>query len=113
VIVRKDAQKSDARQMNRNLLLSPRAEVDTKPQLEIYADDVKCTHGATVGQLDPVEMFYLRTRGLDETAARQLLIHAFANDLVDRVADAAVRRLVYRAIDARLPGRESATGLDA
>lgn len=113
VLVRKDAQKSDARQMNRNLLLSPRTEVDTKPQLEIYADDVKCTHGATVGQLDPVELFYLRTRGLDETAARQLLIHAFANDLVDRIADPGARAFIYRAIDARLPGRESETGSGA
>ncbi len=113
VHVREDAQKTDAKQMNRNLLLSPRTEVDTKPQLEIYADDVKCSHGATVGQLDPVELFYLRSRGLDEHDARQLLIHAFANDLVDRVADDAVRDYVYRALDARLPGRESATETEA
>jgi len=106
VHVREDAQKTDAKQMNRNLLLSSRAEVDAKPQLEIYADDVKCSHGATVGQLDPVELFYLRSRGLDENDARQLLIHAFANDLVDRVADPAVRHFVYHALDSRLPGRE-------
>ncbi len=105
VMVREDAQKTDAKQMNRNLLLSPRAEVDSRPQLVIYADDVKCTHGATVGQLDPVEMFYLRSRGLDENEARELLIHAFANDLVDRVADDAVRGFIYHALDARMPGR--------
>ena len=106
VLVRENAQKTNAQQMNRNLLLSSRAEVDAKPQLEIYADDVKCSHGATIGQLDPVEMFYLRSRGLDEHDARQLLIHAFANDLVDRVAHEGVRHLVYHALDARLPGRE-------
>jgi Fe-S cluster assembly protein SufD len=106
VHVREDAQKTDAKQMNRNLLLSSRAEVDAKPQLEIYADDVKCAHGATVGQLDPKELFYLRSRGLDEHDARQLLIHAFANDLVDRIADPGVRAFVYHALDARLPGRE-------
>jgi len=109
VVVREDAQKTDATQMNRNLLLSPRAEIDTRPQLVIYADDVKCAHGATVGQLDPVEMFYLRSRGLDEIEARQLLIHGFANDLVDRVANDAVRDFVYRRLDARLPGRMIAT----
>ena len=107
VHVREDAQKTDAKQMNRNLLLSSRAEVDAKPQLEIYADDVKCAHGATVGQLDPMELFYLRSRGLDEHDARQLLIHAFANDLVDRVADENVRGFVYRALDSRLPGRDA------
>ncbi|HEY5790673.1 MAG TPA: Fe-S cluster assembly protein SufD [Gammaproteobacteria bacterium] len=106
VLVQPDAQKTDAQQMNRNLLLSPRAEVDTKPQLVIYADDVKCAHGATIGQLDPVEMFYLRSRGLDETAARELLIHAFANELVDRVADDGLRAFIFRCLDARLPGRE-------
>jgi Fe-S cluster assembly protein SufD len=105
VLVQPDAQKTDAQQMNQNLLLSPRAEVDTKPQLEIYADDVKCSHGATVGQLDAQELFYLRTRGLDEIEARNLLIHGFANELVDRIADDGVRAWVYRHIDARLPGR--------
>jgi Fe-S cluster assembly protein SufD len=113
VHVREDAQKTDAQQMNRNLLLSPRAEVDAKPQLEIFADDVKCSHGATVGQLDPTEMFYLRSRGLDEHEARQLLIHAFANDLVDRVADATVRGFVYHALDARLPGRDAESEVHA
>src|SRR2546426_723979 len=84
VIVRPDAQKTDAHQSNRNLLLSEGAEVDTKPQLEIYADDVKCSHGATVGQLDENQIFYLRSRGVDGEAARHLLVHAFAEEMVSR-----------------------------
>jgi len=107
VLVRPDVQKTDAKQMNRNLLLSPRAEIDSRPQLEIYADDVKCAHGATVGQLSETELFYLRSRGIDESDARQLLIHAFANELVDRVRDPALRVAVYRHLDACLPGRDS------
>ncbi|MGR6034794.1 MAG: Fe-S cluster assembly protein SufD [Candidatus Nitrosoglobus sp.] len=82
VIVHPDAQKVDAQQANRNLLLSEGAEVDTKPELEIYADDVKCAHGATVGQLDKDQVFYLRSRGMDEEAACQLLIYAFAEEMV-------------------------------
>jgi Fe-S cluster assembly protein SufD len=85
VIVRKDAQKTNAKQTNMNLLLSKDALVNTKPQLEIFADDVKCTHGATIGQLDEEALFYLRSRGLDEAAARVLLTYAFANDLLSSV----------------------------
>ncbi len=85
VIVHKDAQHTDAQQQNRNLLLSPNAEADTKPQLEIYADDVKCSHGATVGQLDEDSVFYLRTRGLDEASARQMLTEAFALEIVEQI----------------------------
>src|ERR1700716_2693288 len=85
VIVRPKAQKPDARQSNRNLLLSENAEIDTKPQLEIYADDVKCSHGATVGQLDENQLFYLRCRGLPETAARNLLTYAFAEEIIGQV----------------------------
>ena len=70
IIVHKDAQKTDAKQTNRNLLLSDDAQIDTKPQLEIYADDVKCTHGATIGQIDENALFYLRSRGIDESSAR-------------------------------------------
>ncbi len=73
IIVHKDAQKTDAKQTNRNLLLSDEAQIDTKPQLEIYADDVKCTHGATIGQVEENALFYLRSRGIDEIAARRLL----------------------------------------
>ncbi len=84
VIVRKDAQKTDARQENRNLLLSREAEADSRPQLEIHADDVKCTHGATVGPLDEEKVFYLRSRGIDESSARGLLAYAFAADILRR-----------------------------
>ena len=85
IIVHKDAQKSDARQTNKNLLLSGDAVVNTKPQLEIYADDVKCSHGSTIGQLDPDALFYLRSRGLGPDEARSLLSFAFASDIVGRI----------------------------
>jgi len=85
IFVRKDAQKTDAKQTNKTLLLSDDATVDTKPQLEIFADDVKCTHGATVGQLAAEQLFYLRARGIDEIAARDILTFAFAADVIDRV----------------------------
>jgi Fe-S cluster assembly protein SufD len=85
IFVRKDARKTDARQTNRTLLLSDNATIDTKPQLEIFADDVKCTHGATVGQLDDDQVFYLRARGIDEVAARDILTFAFAAAVVDRI----------------------------
>ena len=83
IAVRPGADKTDAHQLNRNLLLSPRAAVDTKPELEIFADDVKCSHGATVGDLDEAALFYLCSRGIDETAARRLLIEAFATDAIE------------------------------
>src|SRR5882724_5698700 len=79
------AQKTDAKQTNKNLLLSDDATADTKPQLEIYADDVKCTHGATIGQLNDESIFYLRTRGLGPETARRMLIHAFAGEIIDRI----------------------------
>ena len=85
IIVRQDAQKTDAKQTNRALLLSDEAMINTKPQLEIFADDVKCTHGAAIGQLDEEAMFYLRARGLTYFEARDMLIHAFAGDILDRV----------------------------
>src|SRR5205807_5762991 len=81
IFVRQDAQKTDAKQTNKVLLLSDDATIDTKPQLEIFADDVKCTHGATVGQLDAESIFYLRTRGIGLEEARGLLTYAFANDI--------------------------------
>ncbi len=89
--VRPQAQKTDAQQVNKNLLLSPRATVDTKPELEILADDVKCSHGATVGELDETALFYLRSRGIPEADARRLLIEAFAADAIDGVADQVLR----------------------
>src|SRR5262249_34062130 len=85
IYVQPDAQKTDAKQTNQTLLLSQDAIIDAMPQLEIYADDVKCTHGATVGQLDAESIFYLRTRGIDKDAARALLTFAFANDIVGRL----------------------------
>ncbi len=85
VVVKPDAQKSNAQQNNKNLLLSRAAEINTKPQLEIYADDVKCTHGSTVGQLDPKQVFYLRSRGIDENQARAMLMRAFAGEITDRL----------------------------
>lgn len=84
--VRPHAQKTDAKQTNKNLLLSDDAAAHTRPQLEIYADDVKCTHGATIGQLDPESLFYLRSRGLPVATARRMLIHAFAGEIIERVS---------------------------
>ncbi|HEY6106735.1 MAG TPA: Fe-S cluster assembly protein SufD, partial [Anaeromyxobacteraceae bacterium] len=97
------AQKSDAYQLNSNLLLSEGAEVDTKPQLEIFADDVKCGHGGTVGQLDEDALFYLRSRGIGRERARSLLIYAFAGEMVDLVRPRALRERVARLVAARLP----------
>jgi Fe-S cluster assembly protein SufD len=91
IFVRQDAQKTDAKQTNQTLLLSDDATINTKPQLEIYADDVKCTHGATVGQLDAESLFYLRTRGIGHAEARALLTYAFANDIIHRIAIDAIR----------------------
>jgi Fe-S cluster assembly protein SufD len=91
IFVRPEAQKTDARQTNRNLLLSEEATVDTKPQLEIFADDVKCTHGATIGQLDPESIFYLRARGIGLEIARRMLLHAFASEIVNRISIAPIR----------------------
>ena len=85
ILVRPGAQKTDAKQTNKNLLLSDSATIDTKPQLEIYADDVKCTHGATIGQLNDESIFYLRARGIGLETARRMLIHAFAGEIIDRV----------------------------
>lgn len=92
IFVHPDAQKTDAKQTNQTLLLSEDAVIDTKPQLEIFADDVKCTHGATVGQLDDNSIFYLRSRGIGRDEARSLLTFAFANDIVERIKVAPVRQ---------------------
>lgn len=98
------AQKTDAKQTNKNLLLSDDATADTKPQLEIYADDVKCTHGATVGQLNSESIFYLRARGIPEAVARRMLIHAFAGEIVERVRCAPVREELDKLVWHRLEG---------
>jgi Fe-S cluster assembly protein SufD len=102
IIVHKEAQKTDAKQTNRNLLLSDDAQIDTKPQLEIYADDVKCTHGATIGQIEEDALFYLRSRGIGEPEARQLLLHAFAGECLDRMKLGAARNHVETLIAERL-----------
>jgi len=102
IVVAQGAQKTDAQQQNRNLLLSRNAEVDTKPQLEIYADDVKCSHGATIGQLAEESIYYLRSRGIGMAEARQLLTFAFANDLMDQVPETALRSYIESLLAARL-----------
>ncbi len=102
--VRKDAQKTDARQTNRNLLLSEDAVINTKPQLEINADDVKCSHGATIGQLDDSALFYLRSRGLAEEDARGLLIGGFAGEIPARIRSAPLRKGLSAVLGGRLPG---------
>jgi Fe-S cluster assembly protein SufD len=98
ILVRQDAQKTDAKQTNQTLLLSEDAVINTKPQLEIYADDVKCTHGATVGQLSAEAIFYLRSRGVGLVEARNLLTYAFANDVVSRVRVESIRRRLEQAL---------------
>jgi len=104
--VHKGAQKTDAKQTNRNLLLSAEAQVDTKPQLEIFADDVKCTHGATIGQLDADALFYLRVRGINLAAARSLLIYAFAGESMDQVKLLPLRTRLHELVVERLPQGE-------
>jgi len=101
-IVHKGADGTDASQANHNLLLSDRAEIDAKPELEIYADDVKCSHGTTVGQLDESALFYLRTRGLDLRRATQILTRAFAADIVNRTPVVTAKDTVSALVEARL-----------
>jgi Fe-S cluster assembly protein SufD len=120
IVVHKDAQKTDAKQTNRNLLLSDEAQIDTKPQLEIFADDVKCTHGATIGQIEENALFYLRSRGIDEVSARRLLLLAFASECLDRMKEGPARTHAEHLIHQHLlrlaesvsasPHRESGTG---
>ena len=102
IVVHKDAQKTDAKQTNRNLLLSDAARIDTKPQLEIHADDVKCTHGATIGQIEEEQLFYLRSRGFPEAEARNLLLYAFAAECLERMKEPAVRAFAEELIQRRL-----------
>lgn len=103
VIVAENAQKTDSAMNNRNLLLSPDAEADTKPQLEIYADDVKCSHGVTVGQLDEKSVFYLQSRAIDEESARNMLTFAFANEMVNKITIPALHDLVLQEVLKRFP----------
>ena len=107
IIVRPDAQKTDSKQSNKNLLLSEDATINTKPQLEIYADDVKCTHGATIGQIDPDAVFYLRSRGIGAQDARKLLTFAFANDVMERIRYEPLRERLAERLLARLANPQS------
>lgn len=111
VIVREGADGADAQQSNKNLLLSKNAEADTKPELEIYADEVTCSHGATVGQLDDQAMFYLRSRGIEESMARGLLIYAFGAEVLERLPLDALRRHGEAAIAGRLPELDRVRGV--
>jgi Fe-S cluster assembly protein SufD len=96
IIVRQDAQKTDSKQTNKNLVLSDDAVIDTKPELQIWADDVRCTHGATIGQLDAESLFYLQSRGIGKQQARSLLTYAFAQDIVDRIKIPALKDSLER-----------------
>ena len=97
--IAQDAQQTEAHQTNRNLLLSETAEMRTQPQLEIYADDVKATHGASTGQLDESALFYMQQRGIDKQKARQLLVNAFMKDVLNTISDEALREQLLNAID--------------
>ena len=111
IIVRPDAQKTVSKQENRNLLLSESAVVDSKPTLEIHNDDVKCNHGSTIGQIEQEPLFYLRSRGISEEDARNLLVHAFASQIVDRIkiepVREQIRRALFRSLPERMPERRS------
>ena len=102
VFVPKEAQQTNATQLNRNLMLSPKARVDTKPELQITADNVKCAHGATVSQLEAEEIFYLRSRGLSENDANQLLIDAFAAEIIDRIPLKSLRNKITKTIEQKV-----------
>ncbi|MDR1739498.1 MAG: SufD family Fe-S cluster assembly protein, partial [Bacteroidales bacterium] len=105
-----DAQQVEAKQTNRNLLISPKARFETKPFLEIYADDVKCSHGATIGQLDEEALFYMRQRGLSFDVARQLLMMSFAGEITSQIADLSLRTKLDERIVARLGGEKDVCG---
>jgi Fe-S cluster assembly protein SufD len=102
IFVRQDAQKTNAYQSNKNVLLSEGASVNTKPQLEIFADDVKCSHGCTIGSLDDESLFYLRSRGIPENIARSLLLHGFVLDILEQIKLAPIRDYVDKLISERL-----------
>lgn len=111
IVVAEGAVKTDSAQNNANLLLSQHAEIDTKPELEIYNDDVKCAHGVTVGQLDQNQLFYLKSRGLSSDEARQMLTFAFADEILAKMSNQAVRRYVERAAFAKLPNISDLEGM--
>jgi len=102
VFVRHGAQQTDARQTNKNLLLSDNAQIDTKPQLEIYADDVKCTHGAAIGQIDEDMMFYLESRGINPVLAKNMLTYGFAEEVIEKIKIESIKRELDEAVLNRL-----------
>jgi Fe-S cluster assembly protein SufD len=108
VLVRPDAQKTNAQQFNYNLLISDDAQVNTKPTLEIAADDVKCSHGSTVGRLDEDGLFYLRTRGLNERVARRMLTVAFASEIAQAIPQESLQAQVEQSVAAKLERSQSA-----
>jgi Fe-S cluster assembly protein SufD len=105
--VKKDAQKTNAYQNNKNILLKPTATINTMPFLEIYADDVKCSHGATIGQLDQEAMFYLRSRGISQSNARLLLMYAFAADVINSISIEGLKTRIDDMVKKRLRGELS------
>jgi Fe-S cluster assembly protein SufD len=107
ILVRKDAQKTNANQTNKNILLTDDATINTKPNLQIYADDVKCSHGATVGQLDADALFYMRARGISEESAKMLLMYAFADEVVTKISIEALREKICQLVNKRLKGELS------
>ncbi len=111
VMVHKGAAQTDSDMQNGNILLSKHAEIDTKPELEIYNDDVKCAHGATIGQLDDKQLFYLRSRGISEESAQELLTFAFADEILAGMSNQTVRRYVEKAAFAKLPHSDDLEGL--
>lgn len=112
VFVRHGAQQTDAQQTNKNLLLSPDAQIDTKPQLEIYADDVKCTHGAAIGQLDEDELFYLESRGINPALAKNMLTYGFAEEVIERITIESIKRELDSVVLNRLSQGSGASGLE-
>ena len=107
ILVRKDSQKTNAFQSNNNILLTNDAKMQTKPQLEIYADDVKCSHGATIGQLDEEALFYMRTRGIDEKNARLLLMYAFSHEIIDKIRIEPLKERINELVEKRFRGELS------
>jgi Fe-S cluster assembly protein SufD len=112
IIVDQDAQKTDAKQSNRNLLLSDNAVVNSNPQLEIFADDVRCTHGSTVGQLDEEAIFYLRSRGIGREDAIQLMTLAFAGEILERVPVTELRERLEKVVAERLTAIADSEGTE-
>ena len=102
VFVREGAQKTNAFQSNKNILLSDTATINTKPQLEIWADDVKCSHGCTTGQMDKEQLFYLRSRGIDKASAQKLLLKAFTEEVIVKIKDEKLRARVAAVLEEKL-----------